>query len=119
MNREILIRVWNRQKREMSISMPLPMLAGYLTATYPKLGNQSYLRVSEAKDKNDKEICEGDLVRTLGGGVYTVRFGKYTIEGFYKCEGFYLEEDYTESFENEEFEVIGNIHENPELIPQK
>ena len=54
------------------------------------------------KDKNHKEIYEGDIVRLAGYGDYEVKFPFIQL--------------YEASAESDIGEVIGNIHENPELI---
>ena len=61
------------------------------------------------KDKNGKEIYERDIVSCLGWQNVEVKF---------KANTFY---PLTASYDNrnmraEEWEVIGNIHENPELL---
>jgi hypothetical protein len=65
-------------------------------------------------DKNSKEIYEGDILRWMSGtgNVYFDR-GTFSLAGFYEpsqdCPG--------DAFsENATLEVIGNIHENPDLI---
>lgn len=78
------------------------------------------------KDKNGKEIYEGDIVsfgKHLGNGI--VKFGDYSAGGddYYAQEayGFYIEPlkkkdiKWTETLTNE-YEVIGNKFENPELL---
>ena len=86
------------------------------------------------KDKNGKKIFEGDIVRYIyepGKGFWNanqlsvIRWGKtgYTMDGIfgtnkYACMSGQL---CTIPFDQEstniqEFEVIGNIHDNPELI---
>ena len=55
-------------------------------------------------DKNKKEIYEGDIIKGLcrnwvvffQEGLFKTKVGQYLLEG--------------------EFEIIGNIHENPELL---
>ena len=72
------------------------------------------------KDKNDKEIYEGDIVKTPNGG----RLIKWWQSGFVMRT---LEDDitndlsgFTNSYESmPRCEVIGNIHENPELLTKE
>ena len=77
-------------------------------------------------DKNGKKIFEGDIIhleysQMFFGGEY---FGEYTAEVSYK-EGCFITDginngDEIETplsgFNNDEVEIIGNIHDNPELL---
>ena len=77
-------------------------------------------------DKNGKKIFEGDIIhleysQVFFGGEY---FGEYTAEVSYK-EGCFITDginngDEIETplsgFDNDEVEIIGNIHDNPELL---
>ena len=77
-------------------------------------------------DKNGRKIFEGDIIhleysQVFFGGVY---FGEYTAEVSYK-EGCFITDgmnngDEIETplsgFNNDEVEIIGNIHDNPELL---
>ena len=77
------------------------------------------------KDKNGKEICEGDIVKMppdLGMrqvGLVSFMNGRFQIkdreweDGCYHVVDFY---DYNTP--DKDFEVIGNIHENPELLEE-
>lgn len=68
-------------------------------------------------DKNGREIWEGDVIRCQFGDYYSV-------EWFEKCfvyrntEGFSYLQIWQPPIEKE-YEVIGNIHENPELLNNK
>jgi uncharacterized phage protein (TIGR01671 family) len=68
------------------------------------------------KDKNGKEIYEGDIVLVENKGDVEIIFD-YGAFGFYYDGGFdFLSSEYDE--ENE-MEVIGNIYESPELLEVK
>lgn len=84
------------------------------------------------KDKTGKEIYEGDIIKNYWyncngkfiGGLYVVKFGEHlTSLDYYACAayGWYAannEETHTlhNLPQDNGIEVIGNIHENPELL---
>lgn len=80
-------------------------------------------------DKNGKKIFEGDIIhleysQVFFGGEY---FGEYTAEVSYKGDCFITDginngdeiETPLSGFDNDEVEIIGNIHDNPELLEEK
>jgi uncharacterized phage protein (TIGR01671 family) len=72
-------------------------------------------------DKNRKEIYEGDIVRAF---IIGHPLGSYTSNEVvvFECGCFFLKLDVGRStatlggFNSTEIEIIGNIHENPELL---
>lgn len=60
------------------------------------------------KDKNGKEIYEGDIVRQSGSSLIC------PVE--FKYGGFVPFTSDMMTFDNDYCEIIGNIHENPELL---
>lgn len=65
------------------------------------------------KDYNGKEIYEGDIVRDYDEGfLYKVMFCEHYAQFMFYD---YLNDDYYDNQDIAEHEIIGNIHENPEL----
>ena len=77
-------------------------------------------------DKNGRKIFEGDIIhleysQVFFGGEY---FGEYTAEVSYKEGCFITDGTYNgdeietplSGFDNDEVEIIGNIHDTPELL---
>lgn len=87
------------------------------------------------KDKNGKRIFESDIIKSDNGiqsSISVVKFGEYYPKMFYamlaiccpgahhlNANGFYLESTKHEDmilFKSPFFEIIGNVHDNPELL---
>ena len=125
MSREIKFRVWSEEDREYRTDCNLTGLFNSVTGTpatiYSDEGDRFDIeQYTGLKDKNGKEIYEGDIVF-----FFTEHFDKAT-------GGFDGEDEHNATVEwfdsgfafmdkipydpNIECEVIGNIHENPELL---
>lgn len=82
------------------------------------LNNENYIieQCTSLKDKNGKLIYDGDIVRTSGNyqeGVYKIGWNEDDAEyDLYKGDCFIYQ--LVNRFNS--VEVIGNIHENPELL---
>lgn len=137
--RELKFRVWSEEDREYRTDCDVFRLfhgkTGCPATIYNDEGDRFDIeQYTRLKDKNGKEIYEGDIVETLINGVWTtgnhdVIFGKklWKLEVIWadgQC-GFLWKVIGSKNQPNRvydifdqhlgAFEVIGNIHENPGL----
>lgn len=78
------------------------------------------LQFTGLKDKTDKEVYEGDIVRFyddydeeyIATVVFIAPLGSYGVE----WEGFQFSFDEVNEYYSKDIEVIGNMYMNPELI---
>lgn len=139
MNREIKFRAWDERNKKMMTSHLIwgentVCLDGIMyesTSESTHLDDISVLmQYTGLKDKNGVEIYEGDILtddishRNINT---VVRFGQHmTSDDYYAspANGWFLEGDdkdgrsLTEDMQLD-YEVIGNIYENPELLDNK
>lgn len=138
MNREFKFRVWNKKTNkwvhgpgfEVNLFGEMILLGGFMMGiSLEDLNHCILLQYVGLKDKNNKEIYEGDIVRTYEGHVssifkdycqYTAGEVAWVREGFSVCQRdigatplcVYVTCDCCPCG----LEVIGNIMEHPELI---
>lgn len=122
MNREIKFRAWDKKKNKMGKAFSLSD-ASYEGFPKPFVDDNGdwdnkadidIMQYTNLKDKNGKEIWEGDIVKYYNASdkktfMYKV---EYSGCGF---SPFGFAEFGDEGFSSKECEVIGNMYENPEL----
>jgi|SRR5260221_5055773 len=125
-NREIKFRAWDTVNKKM-IDTPMAICSDAWVMFTAEVENldcsnaihpiQQYalMQFTSLKDKNGKDIYEGDIL--------LVRFGKHRVEVRWKVTGFGFFNLGTHQWQLlyvsdlKQIEVIGNIWEHPELLP--
>ena len=124
--REIKFRAWDKENEKMvkvsSISLENKEIAVKDFGTYHffRIKDIELMQYIGLKDKNNKEIYEGDIVLVKPGGTST---WYKTVVKF--KEGAFIAslidgEDYiyifNRGFDSNDFEIIGNIYKNKNLL---
>lgn len=122
--REIKFRVWHKGKKIISEVFGIDILHKEIFFSngdidYCEISDFKYIELMEytgLKDKNNKEIYEGDIV-TLHNGKYKVIFNSKEARFVLRDDEFEMNIPFTNN-NNKRMEVVGNIYENPELIKE-
>ena len=119
MSREIKFRAWEVAKNNWmkmddgeTYYIPLPRLM--------KDGSVIIEQYTGLKDKNGKEIYEGDIIEDTRGNIWECLWSE-TSSGWAFRRKFMSEDDFMASDDIsddwlERSKIVGNIHENPELL---
>lgn len=117
MNREIKFRAWDNENKRMFNDCFELTKTGFKEWVQLRQASEDleWMQFTGLKDKNGKEMYEGDII-TWGSKVenHTIIFedGCYLYEREFSMGG----ELDSASIKNNGLEVIGNIHEQPELL---
>ena len=116
-------RAWNTETKEIEVFNTYEEISELFLVLSADDGFYSIMQSTGLKDKNGKEIFEGDIITN---GTSIVDMKRHQTLGFYTVvngeERFFGSNTSIKDFENdvEEFssvtEIIGNIYESPELL---
>jgi len=122
-NREIKFRAWDKIKKRMLSVYHLRkegiigMADNIISSQHCKIDNVILMQYTGVKDRNKKEVYEGDIIKYVG------RDGKFQVEEIVFIDGCFCRRTsmsdipigdtlYTPQID---FMIVGNIYENKEL----
>nr|DAO58360.1 MAG TPA: YopX protein [Caudoviricetes sp.] len=130
-------RVWDKELQTMLDVSLIDFKKGVLVGEHWEFGETNFMNFDEIvlmqstglKDKNGKEIFEGDVVKRYRSPFFKAKW-EYQIETVIKEKAsLLLGREFGKNFgtipfdspfaESVLLEVIGNIYENPELLEEK
>ena len=123
--REIKFRAWDNEEKNFIYFDALEGLLSECDETYRRRCVGQLEQFTGLRDKNGKEIYEGDLLKEIAPRGYIYRV--FGVAGGFVINSFQDEitmlrfaepiaNMQTAGYIQEQCEIIGNIHENPELL---
>ena len=124
MNREIKFRAWIKDKKKMVYGKDATSSAHFTDSFKYRKNEVELMQYTGLKDKNGKEIFEGDILRDTDSEIYYVDFirGCFYLRTNYKSFPHLGWAEWLPMCEIDrlanpvDFEIIGNIYENPDLL---
>lgn len=134
MTREFKFRAWDEDRKQYAqvLGLEFNENSGEIEIVKAKIDGETYFgarkrfvleQYTGLKDKNGKEIYEGDIINLpLDFGIREFGFvaftnGRFLIQDYEWEDGScHIVDFYDYNVPNQDFEIIGNIHENSELL---
>ena len=124
--REIKFRAWHKKEKMIYEVLEINIFSQEVILTYTEnfetdrweyLKDIELMQFTGLKDKNGKEIYEGDIIRVIGDPeryeiFWNERFATFELKYTGNSLGYTINS-------YEKVEVIGNIYENPELLNEQ
>jgi uncharacterized phage protein (TIGR01671 family) len=111
MNREIKFRLYGDGKmfEPFTLNNDFDCIAGWMQ-------DRILMQYTGLKDKNRKEIYEGDIVKTGTDKLMVINWSERFASFCINRDGWAFQHWFGEAFESTDCEVMGNIYTTPELL---
>lgn len=122
MQREFKFRAWIKSNERMEYCIGVnPFYVTDCDRLNWKYEEVELMQYSGIKDKNEKEIYEGDIVKWKFKRCWKteVHISQVIWDDFYSSYKLTLRGDNAKMRKDIEYEIIGNIYKNPDLLEAK